>query len=288
MSVIRHGKRQLAIGVDVGGTWLRVVARERGRPVARLAVPVRDMPTLETFLRRLWRRRGWSGTAVGALVVAARGIWTAAERRAASRALRRFARRVRVLSDAEAAMLGALDGRAGVLVLAGTGSIAIGRDARGRWARAGGLGPLVGDEGSGYWLGREWLRATARDGGMLAARRLARSPDPVARIAALAPRVVARARRGDPRARRIVSTGQAHLATLALAVARKLRLSPPVSVSWAGALLGNGWFRRGVIRAVARAGVRARWHPPARTPVDAAVRLAESLAAPGARDVRAP
>lgn len=286
MSALRHGERQLAIGVDVGGTWLRVVARDRGRSVARVAVPVRDAPRVETFLRTLWRRRGWSGAVTAGLVVASRGVWTGPERRTAARRLRGLARRVHVLSDAEAALLGALDGGAGVLVLSGTGSIVIGRDARGRWARAGGLGPLLGDEGSGFWLGREWLGARARDGNGLAARRIARQPDAVARIAALAPRVVARARRGDPRARRIVREGQAQLAALTLRVTRQLGLPPPVSVSWAGTLLGNAWFRRGVIRAVARAGLSARWRRPVRSPVDAAARLAESLS--GAREPHDP
>src|ERR671936_219293 len=85
-------------------------------------------------------------------------VWTAAERRAVARGLRGAAARIAVISDAEAALLGAHDGRAGVLVLAGTGSIVLGRDAGGPLARAGGLGPLIGDEGSAFWLGREWLR----------------------------------------------------------------------------------------------------------------------------------
>src|ERR671935_277939 len=83
---------------------------------------------------------------------------------------------------------------AGVLILAGTGSIVIGRDRRGRWARAGGLGPLLGDEGSGFWLGRAWLRATTQGEDFLPARRLIQARDPVRRIAALAPGVIARAR----------------------------------------------------------------------------------------------
>jgi len=53
--------------------------------------------------------------------VAARGVWTRAERRAAARRLRGVAARVEVISDAEAALLGAHDGRAGLLVLAATG-----------------------------------------------------------------------------------------------------------------------------------------------------------------------
>src|SRR5204862_47365 len=95
-------------------------------------------------------------------VATARAVWTAAERRAVKRGLRRAAARVHVISDAEAALLGAHDAQPGVLVLAGTGSIVLGRDAAGRLARAGGLGPLIGDEGSAFWLGREWLRRTPR------------------------------------------------------------------------------------------------------------------------------
>ena len=48
------------------------------------------------------------------------------------------------------------------MLIAGTGSIAYGRDAEGRAARAGGWGYVLGDEGSGYWLGRQALRAVVR------------------------------------------------------------------------------------------------------------------------------
>lgn len=176
------------------------------------------------------------------------------------------------------AHLGALGGATGVLILAGTGSIVIGRDLAGRWARAGGFGPLLGDEGSGFWLGRAWLRATTQGEDFLPARRLIQSRDPVRRIAALAPAVIARARRGDRRARTIVAEGQRHLAAQALDVVRRLRVPSPVAVSWAGSVMDDAWFRAGVARALARAGVRARWRPPAMAPVEAAAVRAAELA----------
>src|SRR6185295_19261309 len=46
--------------------------------------------------------------------------------------------------------------------IAGTGSIAYGRNAQGEAARAGGWGHMIGDEGSGYWIGREALAAVMR------------------------------------------------------------------------------------------------------------------------------
>lgn len=269
--------RELVIGVDVGGTWLRIVALRSGRRAATLTAPAGRHPELGHLLRTVWKDRGWNGR-VAALVVASRGIWTSRERRATARRLRGLARRVLVLSDAQIALLGALGIRPGVLLLSGTGSIAIGRDAKGRWVRAGGLGPLLGDEGSGFWLGREWLRATTRGEDFQSARRFTNSPDPVVRIARLAPRVLARARRGDRRARAIVRQAQAHLAAFALEVSRRLRLRPPVDMSWAGSVLADRRFRAGLARAVARAGLRARWREPALSPPLAAARLADALA----------
>lgn len=52
---------------------------------------------------------------------------------------------------------------AGIAVIAGTGSVAWGVDTSGREARAGGWGYLLGDEGSGWWLGREAVRRVLRD-----------------------------------------------------------------------------------------------------------------------------
>ncbi len=270
--------------MDVGGTWLRVAARDGRRRATVVARADRDLSRLPAILRAIWRRRGWRPARVASLVVASRATWTERECRALARRLRRLARRVRVISDAQAALLGALDGRAGVLVLAGTGSIVIGYDGRRRWARAGGLGPLVGDEGSAFWLGREWLRTRAQRGDLRAVLRAVHAADAVARLAAIAPRVLARARRGDGRARAIARRGQDALAAQARQVAKALGLRPPVAASWAGSVLDDAWFRAGLIRAIARAGLRARWRRPAAEPVVAALRLAEQLQdAPGPR-----
>jgi glucosamine kinase len=267
---------RVAVGVDRGGTWLRVRAVAGHRPLLREQFRVAGAPALHKLLSRLWRRHGWSRSGVAALVVASRGVWTAPERAALARRLRRLAGQVAVLPDAQAALLGALDDRPGVLVIAGTGSIVIGRDTSGHWARAGGLGPLLDDEGSAFWIGREWLRATHRDGD-LRLRAIAVRPDAVARIAARAPGVLRRARRGDRRARAIVADAQRHLAGLALAVARRLHLQAGVDASWSGGVMNDPRFRAGVVRALRRAGLRVRWRPPAGSTVEAAARLAARL-----------
>jgi len=70
--------------------------------------------------------------------------------------------RIVVVNDALIALVaGAKDGP-GIVIIAGTGSIVYGRDPRGFAARAGGWGHMIGDEGSGYWIGRESLAAVMR------------------------------------------------------------------------------------------------------------------------------
>ena len=72
--------------------------------------------------------------------------------------------RTLVVNDALVALVagaGAED-TPGVVIIAGTGSIAYGRDGSGRAARAGGWGYLLGDEGSGFWVGRRALSAIVR------------------------------------------------------------------------------------------------------------------------------
>src|SRR5262249_8865445 len=252
---------------DLGGTQIRVLALANGRPCGRYQGPTTDEARLGNLLRRLWKRQQWSARNVAALVVAAKGIWTDGERRALAQRLNGLARRVVVVPDAQAALLGALDGRAGVLILAGTRSIAVGRDGRGPWTRAGGLGPLLGDEGSGFWLGREWLRTTSRGDDILPALALLRSRNPVGRIAALAPGVIRRARRGNRDAKRIVTSGQASLAAHIEDIARRLRSGSPGLGSWEGAFSGAGGSRRAAGRRRPGQALSRAWAGPPAPPL---------------------
>jgi glucosamine kinase len=65
-------------------------------------------------------------------------------------------------SDAFIASIGSIGIDPGILLIAGTGSIAIGRDKNRAMFRVGGWGPYFGDEGSGFWIGREAIRAALR------------------------------------------------------------------------------------------------------------------------------
>ncbi|MBE0551283.1 MAG: hypothetical protein IH619_02725 [Ignavibacterium sp.] len=68
----------------------------------------------------------------------------------------------RVESDARIALEGAFSGKAGSILIAGTGSIMFGKDEAGEIHRVGGFGRFIGDEGSGYRIGRIGLNAVAR------------------------------------------------------------------------------------------------------------------------------
>ncbi len=152
---------------------------------------------------------------------------------------------VRISNDALIGLWGGLAGQEGTAVLAGTGSIALARSADGREGRAGGWGYLLGDEGSGYWLGHEAVSAYLR---MLEGRaspsaltklvstalgRQAHSvpqvigwlhadESQVSRLANLAPLVSQAAEAEDPLALEILSRAAEALADLATSAARQV------------------------------------------------------------------
>lgn len=79
--------------------------------------------------------------------------------------MRRIGYKAQVLitNDALVALVAGAGLGPGVVIIAGTGSIAYGKNADDDAARAGGWGYVLGDEGSGYWLGRLALRAVVRE-----------------------------------------------------------------------------------------------------------------------------
>ncbi|MCS7313830.1 MAG: BadF/BadG/BcrA/BcrD ATPase family protein [Bryobacterales bacterium] len=151
--------------------------------------------------------------------------------------------RLIVTTDALIALSGATAGEPGIIAIAGTGSIAFGRNAQGRTARAGGWGYLFGDEGGGFDLVRRALRAALRyeEGWgppttlrerLLEATGAASANDllhrfytseyPRPRIASFAVLVDRAATEGDPVARAILQDAAGELASLVEAVRRQL------------------------------------------------------------------
>jgi N-acetylglucosamine kinase-like BadF-type ATPase len=255
-----------SVGVDLGGTRLRVCAVDAsGRTLAKHQEPAPTPDDLGDRLRLLWRR--WRIARIESLVVGSRGIWTMGERRALAGRLRGLARRVAVMSDVELTFGAALGGRdvgggTGILLIAGTGAISFGRNAAGRAARAGGLGPLLGDEGSGYWIGREYLRdLAARRGRWEDARAIAKAPDAVRRIAALSSTILKKSPR-DAACARIVARAVEHLVSLVRETASRLGASGDVSLALAGGLFTNARFKASFLKALKRAPGRFQLVPP--------------------------
>jgi len=71
-------------------------------------------------------------------------------------------KRVEVVTDAEIALFGTTLGKAGLVIISGTGSICYGRDGKGNTATAGGWGPIAGDEGGGISIAKQALQAIAK------------------------------------------------------------------------------------------------------------------------------
>jgi glucosamine kinase len=238
------------------------------------------------------RAAGAPADALGAafVCIGTAGVERAAEREALAAVLHAggIARaRLRLDSDPWVALEGALPATAvaagaRVMLVAGTGSVAVGIGPNGERRRAGGWGARVGDEGSGAWLGIEAVRAALRalDGrdppgplAMAVAAAWGAGPEPLvgrartatpADFARLAPLVLAAHQ--DPVAMRLRAEAVAHLGALVVAVARGIA-GPGDATRWALAATGGvatalaDDLRRSLPERLARAW-QAPWGPP--------------------------
>ena len=204
---------------------------------------------------------------------------------------------VDVVGDIQTALDAAFDMGPGVIVNAGTGSIAYGRDRQGRTLRAGGWGFAIGDEGSAHWIGRSAvsaaLRASERESfeggvpplamdlfkawGVATLSDLARAANsiPPPDFAALFPAVAASS---DELARQALRQAGRELAKLAAVVTR--RLFPADGDAVVPVAMTGGVFRHATIvrevfyNELRRLDVRVQVNPYVVDPVDGALRMA--------------
>lgn len=203
-----------------------------------------------------------------------------------------------LVTDARAALEGALDGKPGVVVIAGTGSIAIGINESGTQARAGGFGPTLSDEGSGYDIAQRALRAVVSsfDGrspattlvGRICDRLRVSGPsdlpgviynsdsEPVD-IAPLAELVGEAACEGDEVSRQILEAAGRELGRLAVSVIEKLGLQSSVfRIACVGSVFRSGEFvLRPLREAVLGVAPLAEIGPPLHSPAIGAVKIAQ-------------
>lgn len=269
------------IGADVGGSKTAVAVSDGNTVLARAAGPgaavrpgraLASAATIAEVVRRalasIGRLRG------DVLVVGAAGAGRAAEQEELQATLRgeALADRVVVTTDIEIALAAAFGDGQGIVVSAGTGSMAAGRDRSGAVHRMGGYGWQMGDEGSGYAIGRAALGAVsrARDGRspetalqhavLVATRssdfdaliRWATSATP-AEVAAIAPQVLQVAALGDVVAQGIADYAARELSQLALRLLPLLGAGEPIPAALTGGLLeANAGLRRVVLAKLAQ------------------------------------
>ena len=209
---------------------------------------------------------------------------------------------VRVCTDLEIALDAGLGDGLGVVIVAGTGSAALGRDAQGRLTRAGGDGPWVGDEGSAFDIGRRGVMAVARARDGLAPvtaladsipatlecanwsallERIATDADAV--FPRVFPLVAEAAESGDTPAREILFTAAMSLSSLVLSVARRMEVAGgDFLVVQAGGVFGVSALLDQAFDALVHSAARgARIRPAEISPARAAARMAWN-ARPGA------
>lgn len=263
----------LVVGVDGGGSHTRVLlADAAGSVLARVEGPGSALrPGAEGAAADIIKalihdalakaERTETRPAVCVVGVAGAGQERAAQALWSVLAKHRVADDVSVQADAVIAMDDAFGDSAGVLLVAGTGSVAYSKAPDGRLERCGGWGPNVGDEGSAHWLGRRALSVvtaaydgrepeTALGGAVLTALELETLDDLIpwaadatpAMLAQLAPVVAQVAGTGDLRANALISFCVEELALHVRTLARRCftdeRAAIPVAL--AGGLLSRG------------------------------------------------
>jgi N-acetylglucosamine kinase len=205
---------------------------------------------------------------------------------------------IEIVSDGDIALYGATDGKPGVVIISGTGSISVGVNRHGKRVYAGGWGPVAGDEGSGSWIARRALQMVARAsdgrGPQTALTEAACEYFQVSaaedlstaiyaptitndRIAGFSRLVIATARTGDEVALGIIDEAGKELGKAAVAVIRKLKMEQErFQVAFVGGVFGAGELIVAPLREqVMRVARKAFIGQPSFSPTVAAGRMAQ-------------
>ncbi len=262
------------LGLDAGGTKTtaalgdetRVLARAVGGSIKPLRVSIEQaQENLSALLTEISRLSGIDLRQITASCVGTAGLrlpqtdgWM---RQIISHCV---GGAIEVCGDEEIALDAAFPGGPGVLVIAGTGSNILGRTSSGHRLTVGGWGPMLGDQGSGYWIGHQALRAAlrARDfqrrspilDGVVAFWKVSELADVInvahsgADFSLLAPLVVECAEEGDPVAIEVLIRGGRMLGEDAAEAFRQVRALEPdlpmPSIAFIGGILDRVAFVR--------------------------------------------
>lgn len=303
---------EFVIGIDGGGTNTRAQLADAGGMLLGTGEAGTSNPMvhgveaaqreLDAAIERAFMQARRPRARVAALVMGLGGAGRAKEQQELiAWAKEELAERVDVVNDGQIVLAAGTPENWGVAVIAGTGSLAWGRNRAGETERAGGWGYLIGDEGSGFALARDALRAatqaadgrgpeTSLLGAILGFWTLVTPQDLVTRvyrsglthadIAKLATVVVAQAEGGDAVAQRIVQEGATGLAQAVRAVSRALHFDAgrfPLALT-GGVLLGAEFYRAQLRQGLLEQECVCEPIALVHQPVLGAVRLARELA----------
>jgi glucosamine kinase len=307
--------RTIVVGMDGGGTKTRAIVADGAGHVLASSVGGPSAITKDTadasadtiaaLVSDVLAAAGVHETMPSVLCVGVAGAGRESARKALHRLLRarEIADDVIVTTDAQVALADAFGDGAGVLLIAGTGSVAYGRGPTGNEERCGGWGEKIGDEGSALWLARRALSAAtaAADGrepqnallgAILTATQCDEPGDLVdwsvdalpGDVAALAQVVIRAAENGDQRANTLAALAAEELVLHVRTLARQLFLDEraAVAVALTGGLLSRGSLIRKLVEHRLRSSVPgAVLHHDEVDPARGAVRLARKGVRPG-------
>jgi N-acetylglucosamine kinase-like BadF-type ATPase len=303
------------LGIDAGATkTVCLLADDQGRVVGEGRGPGANLHiagelAVEKVLHAVMEQAfGDRAIAPAAICLGMAGVDREDEAQIVRGIMRRmgFKSRVLVVNDALIALVAGAGDSPGVVIIAGTGAIVYGRNAGGVAARAGGWGHMIGDEGSGYWIGREALSAVMRaaDGRGPATRLTAdilahfeisdvsRLPrivydreQPRMAVAALGPLVQQVSEHGDAVATRILERAAEELVLAAGSVTTHLEMrGDPFAFFLAGSIFRVvPWLTADLGRRLVEVAPRSHVEVLDREPASGAVRLALAEARGGAR-----
>ena len=297
-----HDSDRLVFGADGGGTkTLGILAGRSGKEFARAQAGPSNQNVIGTaeaaknlahLMLQCCRDAGRAPSEIGSAVFGLAGAGSGEEREALAAAVNAELAALghpsvpaRVETDARIALEGAFGGGPGVVVIAGTGSVVIAKSASGDLCRVGGWGRALGDEGSGYFLGLQALKAMTRDfDGMAGSGTLRAALESKfgwktreALIAAvyrggleipsLAPLVLAASAAGDAVAADILRAAASLLADQVAAAVDKLGIREGAGVVFVGGLINHESvyaeiLRDAIIARCPRAEIRLPLHPP--------------------------
>jgi len=324
ISSTMDGTRSYVVGLDGGGTKTaiqfadsqgKVLAESVGGPTNfQISGVDGAAKTIVDLIETCCHTVGCASSQIGSVVAGLTGAGRTSDQQRMSEGIRAYAQKrsvylrdLAVESDARIAMEGAFLGDAGIIVIAGTGSIVYGKDKQGVMHRAGGWGRLIRDEGSGYRIGQDGIRAVARmiDGvsdktslaGMVGDEFGLRTQEEIIKavykdgfdLASLAPLVIRAAARRDRIAVEILASAAAEVVGMVHAVAVPLKRSAGhprarIPLVFVGSLLDSDNIYSAKVRALIRKDLKSIIiQKPIASPVRGAVLMALARMKKGVR-----